>query len=80
MNEEQLVFGPSILRSDGKRFMEITWNGKIGRLVLIELMKRHSSIAGWRQPAGKITGTGTGQRRSLVSKTRGSTQSAKMAN
>ncbi|KAI9777873.1 MAG: hypothetical protein M1839_008550 [Geoglossum umbratile] len=46
MNEEQLGFDPTITESDGKRYMEITRNGKRERLVLVELMKRHSSVAG----------------------------------
>ncbi|KAI9775934.1 MAG: hypothetical protein M1839_000723 [Geoglossum umbratile] len=46
MNEEQLGFDPTILESDGKRYIEITWNNKTERLVIIELIKRHSSVAG----------------------------------
>ncbi|KAI9765136.1 MAG: hypothetical protein M1839_005614, partial [Geoglossum umbratile] len=46
MDEEQLGFDPTIAESDGKRYMEIARNGKTERLVLIELMKRHSSVAG----------------------------------
>ncbi|KAI9777130.1 MAG: hypothetical protein M1839_009086 [Geoglossum umbratile] len=46
MNEEQLGFDPTISQSDGKRYMEITRNGKTERLILTELMKRHSSVAG----------------------------------
>jgi Fungal protein kinase len=46
MNEEQLGFDPTILESDDKRFIEITRNDKIERLVIVELIKRHSSVAG----------------------------------
>jgi hypothetical protein len=46
MNEEQLRFDPTIFELDGKRYMEITRNSKTERLVLVELMKRHSSVAG----------------------------------
>jgi Fungal protein kinase len=46
MNEEQLGFDPTILESDGKRYMEIMRNNKTERLVIIELIKRHSSVAG----------------------------------
>ena len=45
MNEEQLGFDPTIFELDGKRYMEITRNSRTERLVLVELMKRHSSIA-----------------------------------
>ncbi|KAI9767834.1 MAG: hypothetical protein M1839_004335 [Geoglossum umbratile] len=45
MNKEQLGFDPTIFELDGKRYMEITRNGRTERLVLIELMKRHSSVA-----------------------------------
>ncbi|KAI9769851.1 MAG: hypothetical protein M1840_003845 [Geoglossum simile] len=45
MNEEQLGFDPTISELDGKRYMEITRNGRTERLVLVELMKRHSSVA-----------------------------------
>jgi hypothetical protein len=46
MDEEQLGFDPTIIESDGKRYIEITRNGKTERLILVELMKRHSSVAG----------------------------------
>ncbi|KAI9854205.1 MAG: hypothetical protein M1813_001337 [Trichoglossum hirsutum] len=46
VNEEQLGFDPTIFELDGKRYMEITRNSKTERLVLVELMKRHSSVAG----------------------------------
>ncbi|KAI9765372.1 MAG: hypothetical protein M1840_007452 [Geoglossum simile] len=46
MNEEQLGFDPTILESDGKRYIEITRNNKTECLVIIELIKRHSSVAG----------------------------------
>ncbi|KAI9856816.1 MAG: hypothetical protein M1813_008753 [Trichoglossum hirsutum] len=46
MNEEQLGFDPTILESDGKRYVEITRNNKTERLVIVELIKRHSSVAG----------------------------------
>jgi Fungal protein kinase len=46
MNKEQLGFDPTILESDGKRYIEIMRNDKTERLVIVELMKRHSSVAG----------------------------------
>ncbi|KAH0562855.1 hypothetical protein GP486_002528 [Trichoglossum hirsutum] len=46
MNEEQLGFDPTIFKLNGKRYMEITRNSKTERLVLVELMKRHPSVAG----------------------------------
>jgi Fungal protein kinase len=46
MNKEQLGFDPTILESDGKRCVEIMRNNKIERLVIIELIKRQSSVTG----------------------------------
>jgi hypothetical protein len=46
MNEEQLGFDPTIFELDGKRYMKITPNGRTERLVLVELIERHSSVAG----------------------------------
>ncbi|KAH0562894.1 hypothetical protein GP486_002516 [Trichoglossum hirsutum] len=46
MNEKQLEFDPTILESDSKRYVDIMRNDKTERLVIVELMKRHSSVAG----------------------------------
>ncbi|KAJ9646987.1 hypothetical protein H2199_001973 [Coniosporium tulheliwenetii] len=46
MNEEQLGFDPTILASDGKRYIEIVRNDQTERLVLDELMKRAPCVAG----------------------------------
>jgi hypothetical protein len=46
MNDEQLGFDPTIMKSDDKRYMEIKQNDKTEPLVIVELMKRHSSVAG----------------------------------
>ena len=45
MNEEQLGFDPTIFELDGKHYMEVIQDGRTERLVLIELMKRHLSVA-----------------------------------
>ena len=46
MNEEQLGFDPTILISDGKRYIEIVRNGETERLIFDEPMKRARCIAG----------------------------------
>ena len=46
MNEEQLGFDPTILASDGKRYIKIVRNNQTERLVLDELMKRAPCIVG----------------------------------
>jgi hypothetical protein len=47
MNDKQLGYDPSIKSSpDGTRFIEITRNGIPERLILDELMKRSSCVAG----------------------------------
>jgi hypothetical protein len=45
MNEEQLRFDPTIFELNGKHYIEITRNSRTERLVLVELMKRHPSVA-----------------------------------
>ncbi|KAB8213108.1 hypothetical protein BDV33DRAFT_210525 [Aspergillus novoparasiticus] len=47
MNDEQLGFDPSIMTSaDGRRFIEISRNGRKERLVFDELVKPSSCVAG----------------------------------
>jgi hypothetical protein len=46
MNEEQLRFNPTILMSEGKRYVEIIRNGEKERLIIDELMKRAPCVAG----------------------------------
>jgi hypothetical protein len=46
MNEEQLGFDPTILMSEGKRYVEIIRNGEKERLIIDELMKRAPCVAG----------------------------------
>jgi len=46
MNEEQLGFDPTILTSDGKRYIEITRNDQTERLVLDGLIKRAPCVVG----------------------------------
>ena len=45
MNEEQLGFDPTILTSDGKRYIEIVRNDQTERLILNKLIKRVRYIA-----------------------------------
>jgi len=46
MNEEQLGFDPTILTSDGKRYIEVVRNDQTERLILDELIKRARCVAG----------------------------------
>lgn len=46
MNDEQLGFDPTILASDGKRYIDIIRNDQTERLVLDEFMKRAPCVAG----------------------------------
>jgi hypothetical protein len=46
MNEEQLGFDPTVSEVNGKRYMRITRNDNTERLIIDDVMKRHSSVAG----------------------------------
>ncbi|OAP55710.1 hypothetical protein AYL99_09862 [Fonsecaea erecta] len=46
MDREQLGFDPTIVESDGVRYMKITRNGRDERLILDALMRRGSSVVG----------------------------------
>lgn len=46
INEEQLGFGPTILKAQGRGYIEIERNGQLDRLVIDEVMKRAPCIAG----------------------------------
>ena len=46
MNEEQLGFDPTILTSDGKRYIEIVRNDETERLIFDEPIKRARCVAG----------------------------------
>ncbi len=46
MNNEQLGLDPTIQQSNGKRYMEITRNSKIERLILTEDIKKQTVIVG----------------------------------
>ena len=46
INEEQLGFDPTVSEVNGKRYMTITRNGNIERLVIDNVMKRYLSEAG----------------------------------
>ena len=47
MNKELLGFNPTILISDGKRYIEVVRNNQTKCLILDELIKRVPCIAGW---------------------------------
>lgn len=59
MNEEQLGFDPTILTSDGKRYIEIVRNDQTERLILDELIKRARCIAGRATTCWKAHREGT---------------------
>lgn len=46
MDREQLGFDPTIVESDGSRYMKITRNGRDERLILDTLMRRATSVVG----------------------------------
>jgi hypothetical protein len=46
MNEEQLGFDPTILISEGKRYVEIIRIDQKERLIIDELMKRAPCVVG----------------------------------
>lgn len=61
MNNEQLGYDPSIMSSsDGKRFIEITHNGRSERLVLDGLLKRGPCVAGRATTCWKAHSEGDG--------------------
>ncbi len=68
MNDEQLGFDPTISEEDGRRYMKITRNGKPERLVVDELMKRHSSVAGRATTCWKAHREGDKSKQILVVK------------
>jgi hypothetical protein len=68
MNDEQLGFDPTMTESEGKRYMKITRNGKTERLVILELMKRHSSVAGRATTCWKVYREGDEPKRIFVVK------------
>ena len=58
MNDEQLGFDPTIHREDGKRWIEITREGKIERLFIEGKIRTHAAIIGratscWHASTGK---------------------------
>ena len=46
MNDKQLGLGPTIRQSNGKRYVEVTRNGEIERLVLTNIIKKQAMIDG----------------------------------
>ena len=54
MNNEQVGFDPTIQQSDGKRYVEIIWNGKIERLILVEDIKNKRQLLAERRQVGGL--------------------------
>ncbi|KAI9715652.1 MAG: hypothetical protein M1812_005804 [Candelaria pacifica] len=46
MNDEQLGLDPTIQQSDGQRYVEITRDNQIERLILTEEIRKHAVVAG----------------------------------
>ena len=68
MDEEQLGFDPTIFKANGKRYIDITRNGQKERLVLDELIKRTSCVAGRATTCWKAYREDDGSKRPLVIK------------
>jgi len=68
MNEEQLGFDPTVSEVNGKRYMRITRNGNTERLVIDDVMKRHSSVAGRATTCWKAHREGDESKQILVIK------------
>jgi hypothetical protein len=68
MSNEQLGFDPTISEEDGRRYIQITRSGKPERLVIDELMKRHSSVAGRATTCWKTHREGDKSKQILVVK------------
>ena len=68
MNEEQLGFDPTILTSDGIRYIEVVRNEQTERLVLDGLMKRAHCVAGRATNCWKAHREGDSSKRPLVIK------------
>lgn len=68
MNEEQLGFDPTIVESEGKRYIDIVRRDKTERLVLTELLKRALCIAGRATTCWKAYRRGDKSKRPLVIK------------
>ena len=65
MNDKQLGLDPTIQQSDGKRYMEVTRNGEIERLILTQLIKKQAVIAGRATTCWKAYRDGDESRESL---------------
>ena len=68
MNNEQLGLDPTIQQSDGKRYMEITRNGKIERLILTEDITKQAVIVGRATTCWRAYCNGDGSEEPLVVK------------
>lgn len=54
MNEEQLGFDPTIVKAEGRRYIEIKRSGQLERLVIDEVMRRAPCIAGRATTCWKV--------------------------
>jgi hypothetical protein len=68
MDDEQLGFDPTIKQSDGKRYIEITRNDQVERLVLVENIRRHGAIVGRATTCWKAYREGDESRELLIVK------------
>ncbi|KAH7011997.1 hypothetical protein B0J12DRAFT_778670, partial [Macrophomina phaseolina] len=68
MDEEQLGFDPTILKSDSNRYIEIVRNGQTERLIIDKLIKRTPCVAGRATTCWKAHRDGDESRRPLVIK------------
>jgi hypothetical protein len=68
VNNEQLGFDPTVSEEDGRRYINIMRNEKLERLVIDELMKRHSSVAGRATTCWKAPREGDNSKQILVVK------------
>lgn len=75
MNEEQLGFDPTILKAEGRRYIEIERSGQLERLVIDEVMRRAPCIAGRATTCWKVHREGMICETLLLLKTRGNFRS-----
>lgn len=68
MNEEQLGFDPTIIESEGMRYIDIVRHDKKERLILSELLKRAPCVAGRATTCWKAYCEGDESKRPLVIK------------
>ena len=72
MNDKQLGLDPTIQQFDGQRYVEITRDDKIERLILTEEIRKHAVVAGRPRLVGGHIAIKTSRRSLLSSKLHGS--------